>query len=753
MKKLIWLWPVFFLVMKTGFTQDISVKGVVMEETLDGQLKPLEFVNVVWLTSNKSTTTDSTGYFFIARGAEDGDKLIFQYLGFDQDTVTVNGGQYLSVVFKEEAKVLDEVVVSHHKRTTEVSFLDPLQMQNISKEELFKAACCNLSESFETNATVDVSFTDAVTGAKEIQMLGLSGKYSLISQEQMPGATGIAIPYGLLYTPGPWIESIQISKGSGSVLQGYESMTGQINVELKKPFDKEKFLLNGFFNEAYRSEMNVFARTDISPMFNTAIMGHYSLYPRQEDHNHDGFTDIPTGSLITLLNRWDYHNAKTGWESQLLIQWLKDEKESGTVTHEEGHPGFYKAQIDNNRIQVHGKLGYVFPAKRYNSIGSQWGFAQQTQNAIIGEHRYDAKQTSFYGNWLYRSIIGDTRHQYFAGLSFKYDDYTESLDSISYDRKEIVPGAFFEYTYKPDNRLTLVSGVRMDHHNLFGWLFNPRLHLRYAPSESIVFRASAGRGMRSPLPIAENLGGLASSREWKIGDPNSNSALPYNGLEMEKAWNFGASISKEFKIDYRSGVLVVDFYQTRFTQRAIADLDISPQQLWVYNLDGQSYANTFQAEIQYELVKRLDIKLAYKAQQSKVTYRNEGTREQIFTPDSRFFINASYVSSLATYKGHWRASATLHYTGPQRIPDTDSNPVEFQLQPHSPGYWLMNGQLTRVFKKNMEIYAGAENIFNFKQDPVIIDAEHPQSPYFDSGLVWGPIFGREWYVGFRYSIK
>jgi len=398
LKKLIWLWLVFFLVMETNFAQDIYVKGVVMEEMLDGQLVPLEFVNVVWLASNNSTTTDSTGYFFIAHGETDGNKLMFQYLGFDPDTVEVNAGQYLSVVFKEEAKVLDEVVVSYHKRTTEVSFLDPLQMQNISKEELFKAACCNLSESFETNATVDVSFTDAVTGAKEIQMLGLSGKYSLISQEQMPGATGIAIPYGLLYTPGSWIESIQISKGSGSVLQGYESMTGQINVELKKPFEGEKFLLNGYFNEAYRSEGNVFARTDIGPMFNTAIMGHYSAYPRQEDHNHDGFTDLPTGSLIVLLNRWDYHNAKSGLESQLIFQWLKDEKESGTVTHEEGHPGFYKAQIDNDRVQVYGKLGYVFPAKRYNSLGSQWGFTQHKQDALIGEHVYDAKQTSLYGN-------------------------------------------------------------------------------------------------------------------------------------------------------------------------------------------------------------------------------------------------------------------------------------------------------------------------------------------------------------------
>src|SRR6187401_2921608 len=341
--------------MKTGFTQDISVKGVVMEETLDGQLKPLEFVNVVWLTSNKSTTTDSTGYFFIARGAEDGDKLIFQYLGFDQDTVTVNGGQYLSVVFKEEAKVLDEVVVSHHKRTTEVSFLDPLQMQNISKEELFKAACCNLSESFETNATVDVSFTDAVTGAKEIQILGLSGKYSLISQEQMPGVRGIAIPYGLLYTPGAWIESIQISKGSGSVTQGYESMTGQINVELKKPADADKLLINGYFNEAYRSELNVFTKANVSPMFSTALLGHYSIVPKEHDRNDVGFTDMPKGSLLTLANRWDYHNNKTGLEGQLVVQWLQDRKEGGQVSHGEVHHGLYRMDIEADRLQASAK--------------------------------------------------------------------------------------------------------------------------------------------------------------------------------------------------------------------------------------------------------------------------------------------------------------------------------------------------------------------------------------------------------------
>ncbi|MFZ1678083.1 MAG: TonB-dependent receptor [Saprospiraceae bacterium] len=740
-----------FCLMKEASSQDISVRGVVMEESQEGTFSPLEFVQVFWLQSRKNTTTDSTGYFFIARTHEDGDQLVFVYLGYDPDTVKVESGKYISVVFKEQNNVLGEVVVSHRKRTTEVSFLDPLQVQNISKEELFKAACCNLSESFETNATVDVSFTDAVTGAKEIQMLGLSGKYSLISQEQMQGIRGLAIPFGLLYTPGAWIESIQISKGAGSVVQGYESMTGQINVELRKPNIGDKFLINGYFNEAYRSELNMFKRFQLSPVLSTALFGHYSLVPTKHDRNEDGFADMPKGNLLTFDNRWEYHNPTSGVEGQLNVQWLRDRKEGGHATHLEDLPEHYTADINADRIQIGAKLGYVFPGKRYKSLGSQWGFVHHQQSAFIGNNVYTGEQTSFSGNWLYQSVFSDTRHQYVAGLSFKYDKYTERLGPNQYAQNEIVPGAFFEYSFIPDTKFTAVLGIRADKHNLYGLLINPRLHLRYAPTDGTVFRFSAGRGMRTPLPIAENLGSLASSRQWKI-DGENGSDKPY-GLNMEKAWNIGASLNQEFTIDYRSGLLSIDFFRTEFTDRTIVDLDISPQQLWIYNLDGKSYANTFQAELQYELLKRLDAKVAYKWQDSRITYRDAGLRKQIFTPSSRFFANLSYVSSVATYKGHWRISVTGHYTGSQRIPDTALNPYAFRLPDHSPGFWLFNGQLTRVFSKKFELYAGVENAGNFKQSPVIIDAEHPYSPYFDSGLIWGPIFGREWYAGFRYTIN
>lgn len=753
MRHLFRLLVVWCLFSTASNAQDISVRGVVMEEKLNGNLSPIEFVNVFFPKSGRHTTTDSSGYFFIPMAAGDGDQLVFQYLGFTPDTVEVEAGQYVSILFKEEASVLGEVVVASKKRTTEVSFLDPRQLQKITGEELFKAACCNLSESFETNATVDVSVTDAITGAKEIQMLGLSGKYSLLSQEQMPGIRGIAAPFGLLYIPGSWIESIQITKGTGSVVQGYESMTGQINVEVKKPHAEEKLHLNGFLGESYRSEFNVVANQHVSPMVSTSILGHYSLYPTEHDRNDDGFMDMPTGSLLTLANRWDYHNPKSGIESQLHVQWLRDRKEAGQVSHDESHHDLYRADMEGDRLQVYGKVGYVFPEKRYNSIGSQWGYTQQKQYATVGNNIYDATQKTLYGNLLYQSIIGDTRHKYVTGISFRYDDFMEFSNVGGGFITEIVPGAFVEYTYAPDERLTAVAGARVDHHNIYGWLFNPRLHIRYAPRETTVFRGSVGKGMRQSNPIAENFGWLASSRQWTIGDPSSEGPLPYGGLQMEEAWNFGGSFTQEFTLDYRSGVVSVDFYQTRFLQRAVVDLDNSPQQLLVYNLDGESFANTFQVEAQYELLKRLDFKVAYKLQDAQVTYRQSGLRQQVFTPRDRFFANLSYVSSVATYKGHWRLSLTGQFTGPQRIPDTDSNPEAFRMDPMSPPFWLFLGQVTRVFNKEFEVYVGCENIFNFKQEPVIIDAQNPFGPYFDSGMIWGPIFGREFYIGLRYSLK
>jgi outer membrane receptor for ferrienterochelin and colicins len=335
------------------------VEGVVMEESANGEFTPLEFVHVVGFESQSGSYTDSTGYFKLELpGREEEeyhqDVIVVTYVGYAADTIHVNDQHYLSIVLKDNA-VLDEVEVVYRKRTTEVSFLDPRLVQNISQGELFKAACCNLSESFETNASVDVNFTDAITGAKELQMLGLAGKYTMITREFMPGIRGIAVPYGLLYTPGSWIESMQVTKGAGSVVNGYESIAGQINVEWKKPEGDERLFVNAYVNEALRNEVNANASFDVSSKLQTAVLGHFSHYPKAFDRNNDGFADQPIGSLYVISNRWKYNNG-----NECMIDSLSLQSDTVVVANDCNAIRFYENRIYEDSFSFYIRKKKIF---------------------------------------------------------------------------------------------------------------------------------------------------------------------------------------------------------------------------------------------------------------------------------------------------------------------------------------------------------------------------------------------------------
>ncbi|MDX1476339.1 MAG: TonB-dependent receptor [Saprospiraceae bacterium] len=722
------------------------VRGVIMEESSNGRLSPLEFVHVFWEGATQGVYTDSTGYFEIGLSPETRD-LVVSYVGYDPDTITVGSELYMSITLSGYT-TLDEVQVVYRKRTTEVSFLDPLLVQSISQDELFKAACCNLSESFETNASVDVSFSDAITGAKEIQMLGLAGKYTMISREFMPGIRGMAIPYGLLYTPGTWIQSMQVTKGAGSVVNGYESIAGQINVELQKPEDGIPIFLNAFVNEATRLELNATTSLEISPKVKTAILAHGSVYPKVFDHNHDGFADQPEGELYTFINRWKFDNQK-GYRGQLGIKYTTDDKTGGQLGFvEDQQPDAYGVQRRTERVEFWGKSGFIFPNKRYQSIGVQWSLLRHHQEMQFGSRPYVGTQHTGYLNVLYQSIIGTTDHKFKVGGSLLYDKFDEAADAMAWVREETVPGMFFEYTYTHLDRFTGVFGIRADHNSIYGLKVTPRAHLRYALGEKTVLRASAGKGYRSANVIAENLSLLATSRTLVFSEPDER--YPF-GLKMESAWNVGGSLSQEFLLDYRPGMIIVDFFRTTFQDQVIVDLDVHPQQAVFRNLTGKSYSNSFQAEVAYELLKRFDIKAAYRLLDVKTDYA-AGLLEAPLVARHRGFFNMAYTTSRSR-AGHWVFDMTLQWTGAKRLPTTAANPEGLQLSTYSPSFTTIHAQVTRKFGRHLDVYLGSENLTDFRQDHAILAADDPFGPYFDSSIVWGPIFGRKIYLGVRYLIQ
>lgn len=721
-----------------------AVRGVVLSEDNKGNFNPLAGASITWAGSNAGVVTDGHGVFAIPKNGEN-KKLVISYAGYQPDSVEINTDQHLQVVLAANGQ-LSTIKIKGKSKTTYVNSLGNFRTMMINSKDLLKAACCNLSESFETNPSVDVSYSDAVTGSKQIQLLGLSGNYTQLTVENLPGPRGIATPLGLNSIAGPWIESIQLSKGTGSVVNGYESIAGQINVELKKPENSEKLHLNGYVNSMGSTDFNLNLATPINTKWSTSLLLHNSFLFNKVDDNKDGFRDLPTGNLFSGINRWNYNDGK-GIMVQFGVKALLSDKVGGELNFSPDNKGsntHYGLGINTKRYEGFAKIGYVFPGKKYQSIGLQLSSFDHQQESYFGLIRYNADQRNFYSNLIYQSIIGNSDHKFRTGLSFNADDYYEFYKGSSYARREYVPGAFFEYTYTMNEKLSAVAGMRADHNSLYGWFGTPRLNVRYEPFTGTVVRLSAGRGQRTANIFAENMGALVSARNVNILSAGTGKAY---GLNPEVAWNKGISVDQKIKLFERDALLSVDFFRNDFTNQVVVDLE-NPREINFYNLEGKSFSNSFQTEFNFIPVKSLDVRLAYRWFDVKTTY---GTKllSKPFTSTNRAFANLGYE-----LKG-WKFDYTINYAGEKRIPSTTSNPAEYQMLEKSPSYISMNAQVSKTLgkNKNFDLYVGGENLTNYFQKTVILATDKPFSNNFDASMIWGPVSGRLLYAGFRFKIR
>ncbi len=736
-----------------------KLMGVVVEKNAKGVDEPLAAANVIWLGTTIGTTSGSNGVFTIDR-MEGKSKLVISYVGYKSDTLTISNQVRIKATLTPD-EYLQEVTVVGWRPSSGFDHARGINTVVMTEKELFKAACCNLSESFETNPSVDVAFTDAITGTRQIQMLGLSGPNTLISIENMPGVRGLASSQGIQFIPGTWINSIQVTKGVGSVINGYESIAGQINVEMKKPEESERLFINGYVNNAARSELNINYTAHTSDKWATTFLLHGSTRPFEMDSNNDAFLDFPTGSQLNAINRWVYNNNK-GLLGQFGIKVLTDTKQGGQTNFDPEQDKLttnrYGFEINTLRYEAWGKLGYQFTGKPYKSIGLQLSAVRHEHDSYFGFNVHEAEEKSIYANLIYQSIIGTTNHKFKTGVSFLYDDFQESFENsilpinfdgsffnaLSFDRTEVVPGIFAEYNYDGLGKFSAIVGARVDYHNLFGTLFTPRVHLKYNATESTSVRMSAGRGIRVANILTENTGVLASSRQIVFSGLQSTQAY---GFRPDQAWNFGLNIVQDFTLDYRPGAITIDYFFTDFENQVVLDLDNTAREARFFGLSGKSFSQSFQFQIDYELMRRFDLRTAYRWLNVQTDY-TEGRLARPLIPEHRAFVNLAYET-----KNKWKFDYTVQWMGKQRIPDTSQNLPEYQLEPYSPDYFLMNAQITKDFKDKWSVYLGAENLNNFTLDNPIVAAELPFSQYFDTAMVWGPIFGRMFYAGFRFRIK
>jgi outer membrane receptor for ferrienterochelin and colicins len=730
-----------------SFSQE-KLKGMVMITNEEHQVSGLPGASVYWLETTIGTTTNNEGWFEIDL-SEKSNKLVVSYIGYQTDTLTVTSNKEFHLFLKPTLS-LSEVEIKGTQNSTAILFFSPMNTITINESELLKAACCNLSESFETNPAVGVSYADAISGVKEIKMLGLTSPYILISQENIPSVRGASQVYGMSFIPGTWIESIQVTKGMGSVVNGFESISGQINTELKKPRNSNNFFANLYGSGSGRLELNTHILKNISDSWSTGLFVHTNHRQLKVDRNGDGFLDVPLGSQLNLLNRWQYANPTSGWVSFLDVKYVADATQIGSVAYNPEVDKFqgteYGGEIDTKRFEFSTKLGYVFKDKPYQSIGFQSAYSNHNQDSYFGYNVYNIEQNSFYFNSIFQSILFNTMHTFKTGISVSYDGYKEQVLLDVYARNENSMGGFFEYTYDNIDNLTVVAGLRADYHSVMKYMITPRIHVRYEPWDSGVFKIAVGKGQRIASVFAENQKIFASSRTISMDDQGEGSY----GLNPEIAWNYGLSYLHKTTLFGNSVSLSLDYFITDFSQQVIVDYDASPREVQFYNLNESSTAKSFQVELNYELHSLWDFRIAYQLNDVVIAYK-KGALQKPLQPRETYFVNMGYQSKKIKDR-QWKWDMTYNRVGAQRIPDTSQNPIAYQLEEFSNQTQLLHFQLTYVLSNNLEFYAGAENILDTTQKNPVLANDDPFGPYFDSTLVYAPVLGRMYYGGIRYNL-
>lgn len=730
---------------KIALTSAIVLCGTLTEaQNISGHVygsnnwEPLAGAYVIWAGTSHGTITSPDGEFELQMlNTDKASKLAVTYVGYKSDTLTISAvGRYDVTLKPIEIRDID---VTARRIGSAIDRISPMLTERVTADELSKAACCNLGESFQTNASVDVNYADAATGAKTIQLLGLQGRYVQMMNENVPTLRGIATPYGLSYIPGPWMNGIQISKGVGTVVNGYEAITGQINIDYKKPVATDEVAsLNVYGSNTGRIELNATTNIEVGDKVRTSIMLNMANDTRTMDENNDGFRDEPQAKQLNLFNRWYKHTDFHTFD--LVVKTLNERRTGGQTDFDSDHRDreHYGVFLNTDRVETWMKNGFVFSDKF--SIGFPVGYTYHHQGSFFGDRTYRGTQHSYNFNSIANWCNGG-RNEFHAGVSTQGDLYDESIDYgnglQAFDHNDISFGAYGQYTLRRfGDKLNAIVGLRVDHHNHHGTFVTPRLHVRISPSDNTTLRFAAGRGYRAASIISENNFLLTSKRTWTLE----------NNYGLEKAWNIGGSVTQYINLGDKQITLNAEYYHTVFNRQMITDLDRSPRELAAYFSNKRGVADNLQIECKATPVRGLEVTAAWRWNNNQIFLAEKKQRRPLV---SRYksLVAISYQTPLKT----WQFDANMQINGGGRIPTTASNPENYRRGTSFGSYQMYNAQVTKWFR-HWSIYAGCENIGDFMQKDPVISADSPESQYFDSSLIWGPLMSRRFYVGLRWHL-
>lgn len=709
--------------------------------------EPLVGASVFWANSTIGTSTGIKGEFELTIKNISTKLLIASYVGHRADTIDISDQTF--VVFElSESQTLSEVVIKGERDGVIISGKEPIKTEQITQNELGKAACCDLAGCFETQTTVQPQITNVITNSKELRILGLSGVYNQVLIDGFPMIIGLTYTYGISNIPGTLVDNIYVSKGANSVLQGFESISGQINVETKEPDKTDKLFLNAYINSFSEKHLNANYAFKNKKWSN--LTAFHTVQPANEfDRDNDNFLDLPKLTRYMVSNKLKYGNDKDwGWNGRLGLRFVNEQRIGGQTFFNEntdkGSSEVYGQSVNINQPEIWTKTGY-----RLNDQHNFVLFASsfyQNQSSYFGTVKYDAGQTNFYVNLQYE--LNYSKNSLKTGFSFRHlnvdediaftDNALQRTYAGNYLRKENIAGVFAENTLKLFNdKLTWIAGVRVDNHNQFGTIITPRTLLKYDITPNTIVRTNIGTGWRTVNLFSENVNLLVSSRDIVFAEQ----------LLPEKALNTGVNFTQKFNAEKVTGFFSADYYRTDFQNQIFPDYDTDPTKAIIENFTGKSVSNTFQAEVYLNFWRQFEFKTGYSF--LDVYRETDGQKVLLpFNPRTKVVTTLGYKPLSKKY----HIDMNIHWYGEQRLPNTQNNPPEFQRPDFSENYILVNAQFTYNLKK-FELYAGCENIFDFRQKRPIIGWQDPFGQYFDTSSVWGPTRGRELYIGFRFKIS
>ncbi len=712
-----------------------NVEGWVFDGNYENNKKPLPGANIYWVNQNTGTTTNQNGYFSLEQ-IEKTESLVISFVGYRNDTLRITDMRAVQHKLMP-GKTLSEITVQERVRPTSISKINPRLSQTISDKELNRFACCNLSESFETNASVDVSYSDAVSGVKQIRMLGLDGRYSQLMLENIPILRGAETAFGLDYIPGTWMERIHVSKGSSAVKNGYESITGQINIQYKEPMGDEKLHFYTYANQDGKLEGNLGYAYEISDQLATSLLVHTGTQMRNLDMNDDGFLDKPMTDIYSFMNRWQFTGKKA--EGKFGVSFLKESREGGQTNfdHDKNRTAqsAYGIGIDVQKAHAFSKVGILLNRPQ-TSIGTIVSFNYFDRKSFYGNRDFNTEQINLYTNLVYQSYLFNTSHSYNTGISFVYDQNNSLFRDSIFNNTNTVPGVFLEYNYKPTERTTVMAGIRYDFSSMHGNIYSPRFHVKHDLSDHFTFRASMGKGYRTSYAISENSNLLASSRRFVFEEK----------IQQEEAWNYGASLVTDFLLFDRDLTFSIEYFYTKFLNKLVVDLGQDDKEVHFYNLEGKAFAGSFQTELMYEPLDRFDLTAAFRLNDVQSEYVNGLIREP-FVEKYKGLISLGYSTNM----NKWKFDVTVQFHGMSSLPGSFRNNAETLGIDAPESFTNIIAQITKNYRF-WSFYVGVENLTDFTQEEAIVNVDNPFGNGFDASMVWGPLYGRMFYAGIKYIL-